>query len=310
VPIPAALLVAPPIPGATSNRPSISLTGGDGRFWDLTNLDSPVLLLPGMTGFDLPPASAFTVGTPGIAGASYQGSHDDPRPLFIPVYTEGSDRPDVVAVRRAFLESIHHTAGPVTVCVAEPDGFRRYLECIYTSGAEGAEGTDDAGLFWANYGLNFTAYDNPYWYGDVVTPPPWTIGTPSDFFPIGPALFTLSASQVFGGTLVDNTGNVETYPVWTLEGPATSLTLSLDGTARVFTINATIADGDSLTIDTDPRSQTVVDSNGDNRWDDVDDSALDLWALPRGVSAVTVTVGGGSANTKLSMSYQPRYLKS
>lgn len=307
MPIPALLPVAPPIPASTADRPNISITGGDGVFWDLTNLDARVLLMPGHTGFDAPPTTAFVDGTPGLPGAAWQGSHDDARTISIPVYLEGSTRSEAVALRRALVSSVHHTRGLATVCVAEPDGYRRYLQCVYTGGAEGAEGTDNAGLAWCVYTLLFAAYDNPYWFGDVVTPTPWTVASPQAFFPLKPAVFTLSSSQVLGGTLIDNTGDVDAYPVWTLKGPATSLTLTLG--SETVVVNSTLSAGQTLIIDTDPRSQTITDGTGANRWADVA-SGFDLWALPPGVNAVTVTVGGGGAATQLSVAYQPRYLKS
>lgn len=308
MPIPALLPVLPPLPGSSSERPNISITGGDGVFWDLSDTNAAVFLQPGFTGFDAPPTTPFIDGTPSLAGASWQGSHDDPRAIFVPIYTEGSSRTEAVALRRALISSVHHTRGLSTVCVAEPDGFRRYLQCVYTGGAEGAEGTDNAGLTWTIYGLNFIAIDNPYWFGDVISPTPWVVSSPRAFFPLAPMLFTLSASQVLGGTLIENTGDVDAYPVWTLNGPATSLTLTLG--SSVFHTTTALTLGQSLTLDTDPRSQTILDGTGTNRWADVDDTDFDLWALPPGINAVTVAVGGGGTGTQLSVSYQPRYLKS
>lgn len=304
MPIPALLPVLPPLPSSLAERPNISITGSDGVFWDLADYDGHVFLQPGFTGFDAPPVTVYSDGTPGIAGAAYLGSHDEARPVFLPVYTVGSTRAEAVSYRRALIASL--SRGLNRLCVAETDGYRRYLDCYYTGGAEGAEGVDNAGLLWAIYGLNFVALDNPYWYGDVVTPSSWVIPNARSFFPLAPAVFTLSSSQVLGGTLIDNVGEVDAYPVWTLTGPASSLTLQL-GT-RTFTTNSTLLAGASLVIDTDPRTQTLLDNTNVNRWGDVDTTAIDLWPLPPGVNAVTVTVTGGSGATALSMSYVPRFL--
>jgi hypothetical protein len=187
VPIPALLPVVPPLPSAASDRPNISITSGDGTFWDLTDIGANVILQPGFTGFTAPPLTPFSNGTPNLPGAAYLGHHDDARPVFIPVYTEGRTRAEAVAYRRALITSIHPSRGPVRICVAEPDGYRRYLEAVYTGGAEGSEGTDNAGLLWTVYGLNFTAFDNPYWFGDVESPSPWTVANPRAFFPLAPA---------------------------------------------------------------------------------------------------------------------------
>lgn len=304
MPIPALLPVLPPLPSALSDRPNVSITGVDGVFWDLADTAGHVFLSPGFTGMDAPPVTVYSDGTPGIGGAAYLGSHDDARAVFLPIYTEGATRAEAVSYRRALVASL--TRGLNRLSVAETDGYRRYLDCYYTGGAEGAEGSDLAGLTWAIYGLNFIALDNPYWYGDVVTPSPWVVPNPRTFFPLAPAVFTLSSSQVLGGTLIDNTGEVDAYPVWTLTGPASSLTLQLG--ARTFTTNTALTAGQTLTIDTDPRTQTLTDGAGANRWGDVDTTAIDLWPLPPGVNPVTVTVTGGTTSTSLSMSYVPRYL--
>jgi phage-related protein len=146
------------------------------------------------------------------------------------------------------------------------------------------------------YGLNFTAFDNPYWFGDVESPSPWTVANPRAFFPLAPDVFTLSSQQVLGGTLIVNTGDVDAYPVWTLTGPATSLTLQLGD--RAFTVNSTLTAGQTLVIDTDPRLRTVTDGGGANRWPDVSLTDFDLWTLPPGTNAVTVTVTGGTSATR------------
>jgi hypothetical protein len=309
VPIPAVVPVPPPSPVGASQRPTISITGGDGRFWDLSNLEGPVILQPGFTGFDMPHVTLFTDGTPGLAGSSWQGGHDDVRTVFLPVYTEGLTRSSAVNVRRDFLRSVHWSRGTSTICVAEADGNRRYLDCVYAGGAEGSEGQGDSGLQWATYGANFQAIDNPYWYGDPITPTSWVVPAPRPFFPLKPGLFTLSASAVLGDTTVDNFGDVEAFPTWTLAGPATQLTLTRDG--RTFRINATLLAGETLTIDTNKKRQTVVDGTGVNRWGDVAIGAIDLWPLEPGINELNVAVAGGVGGaTSLTMSYQPRFLKS
>lgn len=310
MPIPAAIPVTtnPQLVGP-SERPNISIKGGDGQNWDLSDLDGPVILQPGFTGFDMPPVTLFTDGTPGLAGASWQGGHDDVRTVFLPIYTEGATRAEAVNTRREFLRSLHWARGAATICVAEADGYRRYLDCVYTGGAEGSEGQGDSGQHWTTYGLTLQAIDNPYWYGDLITPSSWAVADPRPFFPLNPGVFTLSASNVLGETVIDNVGDVDAYPIWELIGPATQLTLRR-GT-RTFQINATLATGEVLVIDTNKKQQTIIDNHGNNRWSDVQVGAIDLWPLAPGNNAVTIEVAGGLVgNTRVVLGYQPRYLKS
>jgi hypothetical protein len=306
VPIPAAPPIDPQLSGEVGEWPSLSLTSGDGLLWDLTDPRGHVQVQPGWTGFDLPPVATFLDPSPSLPGAMYQGSHDDVRPLFVPIYTTGRDRAEAVAYRRRFLVSIHHSRGPALFSMTETNGTTRTIRGIYQGGGEGDEGETSAGLHWALYGLTFQAIDDPYWHGQQEKGGPWHIAAPVAFFPLAPALFRLSGSQVLGATNIVNKGDVDAYPLWTLKGPATELTLQLG--ERVFTITPNLLEGESLTINTDPTAQTITDGTGANRWGDVDDDLFELWALPPGTSTATVSVTGGTSATELDMVYTPRYL--
>src|SRR4051812_45213568 len=106
MPIPALLPVVPPLPTALSDRPNISITGSDGVFWDLADYSGHVFLQPGFTGFDAPPRTNYSDGTPGIGGAAYLGSHDEARVVSLPVFTEGATRAEAVSYRRALVASL------------------------------------------------------------------------------------------------------------------------------------------------------------------------------------------------------------
>jgi hypothetical protein len=306
VPIPAAPPVDSQLPDDVSEWPAISIIGGDGIFWDLSDLAGHVQLQPGWTGFDLAPVSTFRDDTPNLPGAAYQGSHDDTRPMFVPVYLSGRDRAEAKEYRRRFLKSIHPSQGSSRITVAESDGTRRFIDVIYISGGEGIEGETNSGLHWILYGLNFEAIDLPHWVGTQEAGGPWHISAPVAFFPLRGFPITLSGSQVLGNTVVTNKGDVEAYPTWVLKGPATELQLKLGD--RTFTITPNLLVGQTLTINTDPASQTIEDGTGANRWGDVDDVEDDLWALPPGTSTATISVTSGTSATELSMTYTPRYL--
>lgn len=308
MPIPGALIATPPV-FVYGERPTFTWDGVDGSTWALGDGSdgSPIILMPGMTGLDMPPVSSFLDATPQLAGARYGGSHADPRPVFLPLYVEGGSRAAAVDVRRAFLNSLAPFSGQAgTLTVAEPDGTRRHLDCRYVGGAEGSEGTDESGLHWITYGINLIADDQPFWYGDPITPPSWSASTPPAFFPLRAFPFVVGSSQVLGATSVFNAGDVDAYPVWTLNGPATGLTLTLG--ARTLALTHTITAGQQIIVDTHPRAETIVDQTGASLWAGVA-AGYDLWPLPPGVSPITITVTGTGTGTNLSMTYSPLYLK-
>lgn len=309
----AGLLASPPsVPLPTSDIPNVVLTGGDGQQWVLTDpIGSQVLLMPGATGLSLPPNTPYLSDTPALPGALRTGYHDDPRAVFLPVYCEGNTRQQHRDNLRALERSIHPSRGVSHLSWAEADGSRRYLDMTYVTGAEGNDAADNAQLQWEIIGLNFVA-ENPYLYGDLLVPSPWIGAVARPFFPLRPFPITLTPSSVFGGSTVNNVGDMPAWPTWVLHGPATSLTIAL-GTGESFTLDMSATPllvGQVITISTDPKLDvyTVVDDTTANRFGLVNPGA-EFWPLPIGISAFNITVAGATSATSLQMSYRPQYLR-
>jgi hypothetical protein len=312
MPVPGLLAGPPPIPPPTSDIPNIVLTGGDGQQWVLTDpIGSQVLLMKGATGLSLPPNTAYLSDTPGAPGAFRTGAHDDPRAVFLPLYCEGNSRAQQVANLRALQRSVHWSRGPCQLAWAESDGSRRYLDMTYASGLEGNDAAENADLQWEVLGANFLA-ENPYLYGDPVSPAPWTGASPPAFFPMGGFPIRLGSSSVFGSTVINNVGEVEAWPTWRLDGPATGLTVQLNATTS-FQLNLSadpLLVGEHIIVTTDPKADvlTVVDDTGANRFTTVAPNFA-FFPLPSGTSAVSISVSGSTSATQLSMTYRPQYLR-
>jgi hypothetical protein len=103
---------------------------------------------------------------------------------------------------------------------------------------------------------------DPWWYGDtqIIN---FGLGAPTLFFPIPPV--TLSPGTVQGVFTVDlSDTDAPTYPVWTITGPGSALLLANQTTGRSIEVNASLAAGESMTIDTRPGFQSVRRGDGTN----------------------------------------------
>jgi hypothetical protein len=176
---------------------------------------------------------------------------------------------------------------------------------MYVDGLEGSETVADGGIRWWRTGIRLLAL-SPWWLGEPVTQR-WTYAEPVAFLPITPR--RVSSSQVLGAATLSNPGDVDTYPVWTLTAPATSVTLTRPDTGEYLGITQALPAGRTLTIQTRPRETLIALDDGTPFAHLANGSSL--WRLPadrngKG-SPLTLTVGGAGAGTVLTVSYTPRY---
>jgi hypothetical protein len=109
-----------------------------------------------------------------------------------------------------------------------------------------------------------------------------------------------------GGQTFTNPGDVPSYPVWTLSGPFTDVTATNSTTGKTWKISYTAGVGEKLTLDTTPGVTSLVDLVGTNRWDRLV-SGYQLWPVVSGDNKITATIGGATAASVATMTYQPRY---
>jgi hypothetical protein len=263
---------------------------------------------PGAQGFGAPPVQTFDTELPSVDGGVWIDSRVASRDILLPVMLWSANEADWIADRRR-LFSLFTTKGEHQIVVTTPDGLYRALGCRYLSGLESPRDGEQGPVRYAHFAVQMRAYD-PYWYGDVrsVT---WLLpDSGPDFFP-GPD-WILTPGNVFGETLVTNDGAIEAWPVWTVSGPAT-LTEFTGPSGETFSFTGTLTVGESVTINTDPRtplSQKVIDSDGVNRWGDIagdGDPFAVFFELPVGESQVSASATGGTADTRITMSWRLAY---
>jgi hypothetical protein len=178
--------------------------------------------------------------------------------------------------------------------VTHPDGQTRTLTCTAAHDGGHAYSWDPSRIGWAAYGQGLLA-EQPYWAGAPIERS-WKASEPVDFFGptgFGPP-FYISSGSTFASAEVDNPGNVEAYPAWTLTGPSTTASVGVDG--HVVEYAAPIPDGETRIIDTRPDRLTVVDQDGNDRIDDL--GGAEFVPVPAGASvALDIAVAGAGMVT-------------
>lgn len=247
-------------------------------------------------------------GVPGQPGEYFRNVRHGVREFMLAVDITGTDDADLRANMREIVARMDPTRGAGRIRVTSPVGDQREIMCRYASGLGMTEKLgDDSGETWQRAAVSFLAHD-PYWYD--VSPNSQTFDvTPlvPSFFPIFP--LKLTASELAVDAVVDNTGDVDTWPVWTIQGPGSVIKLSNLTTGKYLSFPAgALSTGQSLVIDTRPRRKTVLLGDGTNAYSSMDTTSS-LWPLVRGINTVRLEMSGvDNTVSNLSLTYWRRYL--
>ncbi|MFJ6566652.1 phage distal tail protein [Streptomyces sp. NPDC091292] len=305
-----------PWPTLINQMPQVSFTDPRGVTTHLSDWENGWLLQPGAKGLDMPGYQFSTDESPGIDGYALRDVRANGKEIILPVAFWANDsRAAYLQRRRAFINSLNPKRGVGTLILTQPDGDTRSVGAYYADGLEGDESLDAAGERWCINAITF-GVPSPYWTGAPVTHN-WKAGSSAEFFPVLPLI--VGDSQVLGEVIVLNPGDDVAYPVWTVKGPATSITLTntitmaeggVTGTmTRTLALTRSITGADTIVIDTRERRQTALLNGTTNLWPDLSD-ASELWPLEEGDNALNLLVAGSTSATSVSMTYQPRYLAS
>lgn len=277
---------------------TISLVGANGDTIQLGD-ESDFVLLTGLTGFGIPATSVRIDGSAG-AGGVWRFTKRGVRDIDLPIAIFGTDRVDVETKLRRLARLLQDTDGATKIVASYDDGSSVFLEAHYVGGAETQFGSD-ANNYFCRWTIQMQA-PQPYWA--TVATQSFTIGSGSTGRGLLPQLSKLkvSSSQALGVVNVNNVGDVETYPIWTLRGPIDYVTVS-NGT-KSFTYNAPIATDETITINTE--TNAVTNQLGVNKYANLG-AAPKLFSLPPGISSLDISGTNASNNTIISCFYSPRY---
>jgi hypothetical protein len=293
-----------PWPTRVNEMPRVSFTDPAGLTTVFSDWENGWVLQPGAKGLDMPQWAFTQDESPGIDGYAVRQVRAQGKEVALPIAFWADDsRVAYLARRRGLIRSLNPKRGEGVLTVTQADGTSRTIGARYSAGLEGDESLDASGARWCINVLTF-ACPSPFWLGtEVVTE--WRAAITGTFFPLLP--LAVGNSQVLGAVTIDNDGDDDAYPIWTITGPATSISLTNVTTGDVLVLTRTITVGDTIVIDTRERQQTALLNGATNLWGDISDTST-LWALEPGSNDLTLTVTGSTSNTRVRMTYQPRYL--
>lgn len=276
---------------------NFSLVGGNGdtiRFYG----SSDFYLTRGLRGLGIPATEVRITNSAGDGG-TWRSTRRGVRTLDLPIFVVGTDREDVETKLRRLASALSDRYGTPFLLAEYSDGSSYQMEIHYTGGAETQFG-DEAGETFCKWAITVQAPD-PYWTSTQAVS--FALANSSGGRGLLPHLEKLqvTSSSLLGTFNIENTGDVEAFPVWTLHGPLDDATFSRDGLSFAYVDG--ISSGESVVIDT--MTATVRDANNVNKYGSLG-PAPKLFAFPPGISSINVVVTGSDTETRVSGFYRPR----
>jgi hypothetical protein len=276
----------------------------------MTDSSRPYFALgDGISGLGAAPVVLTTDPLP-RGGAKVRHIQPQPRTVLWPVHVEADTHQHFIdtwrQLGRAFTDTLRY--GPGVLDIARPDGRRRQIQVRYQDGWQGL-GQPGTGLNWDRAVISLLCED-PYFYDAEPTVQTRTFDTgTADFLSPYPQV---SSSQVLGDTIISNPGDVMAWPVWTITGPATSVTITNSDTGEAFTVNPSaiaighgnLLGGETVIVTTDPPAVRFGTDNwaGALNW-----PSASLWGLPPGDTAIDIDLAGAATGSSVSLAFNARY---
>jgi hypothetical protein len=265
---------------------------------DLTHATSPSLFVSaGSAGLGSPPVELVHDKLPFTAGSVLRYTQTQPLEISLPLSVIGSTfaglQGAVEQVRRWFDTGNERGSLPGYLRVTRPqDGVPRQVACYYSGGLDGD--LRPGGPTWAPLVVALLAPD-PYWTA------------------IAPSTASYGAAVVGVPQSVINVGDFDAYPVWTITGPASGISINNGTTGKGWTLTANgglgLAAGEVLTVDTRPaslRSTQQVMVGATNHFNKLA-AGSSLWWLAAGSNLFTILASGTSVATAFQLAWLPRY---
>lgn len=247
----------------------------------------------------MPPVTIYTVRVPQAQGGRFRHARHDERLVTIPVVVPGpiEGRDEL----RRWARALDPLKGEGTLTVVQGDHAGRQIVCAYEAGL------DDLVEEWPLLGLTTLAFHaaDPYWQDATESTLVATINsTAFTWFPFLPLV--LGASDVFASATITNPGDVDAWPIVTVVGPGTDLTLTNLTTGMVWHLTGAVAAGATVVVDTRPghKSARVDGVNVFGRL--TDDSTL--WPLEPGPNRISIGFAGGTAASRVTFTWRSKWL--
>lgn len=277
-----------------------TLLGANGDYIDFMN-DSDYSLTSGLMGVGIPPTEV-RIDDSASDGGVWRFTKRGVRDIDMPVIVHGSGEADLETKLRRLSNILNDRRGAVTLRANYPSGEAWEIQAHYVGGAE-TQFDDDTNVTFCRWVVQLRC-PNPYW--TRTSAEQYNVGSAGAGRGLIPNLAELqvSSSQALGVLSVENSGDVESFPVWQFRGPSSTVTITDVNTGKAFLYDALIETGDTVIIDT--LKGTVIDKlTGANLYANLGPSPK-LFPIASGISSVNIVATDADSNTLISLAYQPR----
>lgn len=253
----------------------------------------------------MPPVSIVTIRVPQAQGGRFRHARHDERLLTLPVVVPGpqTGRDEL----RRWAKALDPLKGEGTLTVVIGPWAGRQLTCVYEAGL------DDFAEEYSFLGLTTLAFRaaDPYWQDATESTVVTTIDTKAHiWFPFGGSFaqnpLILGASDVFAATTITNTGDVDAWPIITVTGPGTDLTVLNSTTGASLQITGTIAAGSQVVIDARPGHKSVR-IDGFNAFGRLTEDST-LWPLIPGPNQISIGFASATTASRVTFAWRNRWL--
>lgn len=277
---------------------SMTLTGMNGN--TISFDDENYVVQVGTRGFGIP-SPILRIDPSASNGGTYRFSKRDVREIDLPLTILGKSREDTESKLRRLSVILRDKA---VLAVTYENGETWTLDTYLAGGGQtqfGSTGND----YFCQWDLILHA-PQPFWQSTApfsvsIVSSSATRGLLAGSSPKSLAFLRVKSSQAFGTVTVTNTGDVNAPAVWTIKGPSTLTTVTLNGVG--FTFGDTISSATTITIDCE--AGTVKDQTGANRYSGLG-TAPKLFSIPPGDQTVTVLITGATGDTKVTGTFASR----
>jgi hypothetical protein len=216
------------------------------------------------------------------------------RQLAFGLYVEHVTRVETTIAQLAAM-----LQGPGTLTWGDDVHTRTLRRVIYETGLDGS---GEGNLLQRSFVVSLLALD-PWWYGPAASQTLATTTTTA----FDAAISFDSATPFDGGgsVAVAVAGDADAYPVITVVGPVSTLTVGSGGLA--WQLASALTSSDTLIVDHRPASRGPRKNGGPVDWSLLTEASR-LWALAHGTATVITGATGTTGGTSVLMSWEPRFL--
>lgn len=252
----------------------------------------------GTGGLGLPPVSVQWLEGAGD-GARFRGRRVQPRDIDLPIHILAEDRAELQAQVSRLAKML---AGECTLRLVEADGTSWYTQVHRTGGGDYVYGESTVGERELDVILTLRAGDPFFTYSEPRQQVIENTGSGRGLLRGPLSKLKVSSSQAIGSIVLENPGDADAYPVWTVKGPGKNFE-AISPTGESFIWTGTLTSSQTLTIDT--QRGTVTNQAGVNRYS-LMGPAPRLWSIPPGLSTAVASLEDTTSATRITCSWRPR----